>query len=46
MFLADTLKYTSEQTIISLTSLSRWVEKQTHDKIKEDTVGCIEARHG
>ena len=42
MFYIDTLKPTSKQTIISLIYESKWVEKQTHDKIIEDTVGCGE----
>ena len=42
MFLADTLKPECEQMIISLTYLSKWVGKQTYDRITKDTVGCGE----
>ena len=42
MFSADTLKTTCEQTVILLKSSSKWVDKQTHDKITKDRVGCFE----
>ena len=38
----DTLKPACEQMMVSLTFSSKWVEKQTHDKITKDGLGCGE----
>ena len=35
MFLTDTLKPTSEHTIMLLTYSSKWVDKQTYEKISK-----------
>ena len=39
MFSTDTLKSTCEQTMISLISSLKCMEKQTHDMITKDRVG-------
>ena len=42
MFSTDMMKPACEQTIILLNSSSKWLEKQTHDKIIKDRVGCVD----
>ena len=42
MFSIDTLKLVCEKLIIAWTYSSKWVDKQAHDKITKDKVGCSE----
>ena len=42
MFSTDAVKPACEEMIISLTSSSKWVENQTHNKIPKYRVGCVD----